>query len=364
MQRWMGLLMALVLTACQNTTQWLEAAEEPALTFKEQQVDTLAARWQDQVSQWPWANLPRVSSTTVELDRAEVFRTTGPTWHGLSLGREARLLLDDRVAQGEYVLFHVPAASRTVAANLQRQLEQNDWQLLEVMTSGHDHGPYLAYSSFWQNRLSFLPQRMFVTACALVQEEATGLAILELSTRCTDLRQKAIALGARIPGVADWNTIDMGALMTHMPDTWYSSTPYANAPSCSAPSPFTCIYQHSRERDGNTLTFRLLQDQDDTLAETLHPARVLAMSQSLAQGSLPLLLQPVALKGDVPGLQLFALTAHGQIPMHSVRSEIHFLHDQRYLVFEGTLTGPDAWDFSQMPLLSQVLQLVEGGITE
>ncbi len=361
MRRWIGLLLILALAGCQDTTQWLEAVEEPALSFKEQQLDTLAQRLQKPLPREIAANLPFTAPGAEGPEREQVFVMAGPVWQGLTLPHAARLILGDRNARGAYALFHVPMAADTVAAALQQELEQEGWQLLEVMTSNPGQGPRREYLSFWQNQLSFLPQQLFVTACALVQEETTKLAVLELSMRCTGLRQKAITLGVGAPDSAqatEWNVVDMGTWLTHVPYAWHGSTPHAQSATCSATGNLVCLYQRSLVRDGSTLTLRLLAVSADTPSLALHPAHVLDISQSLAQDALPLLLQPVVLQSGVSGIQLYALAVSGNAPIPAVRSEIHFLQDQRYMVFEGTLSGLAAREFSQGPMLSQILQQV------
>ncbi len=365
MKHWLGLLLTWVLAACQVAPQWLEAVEEPALTFKERQVDPRATRLRDQVAHWSlpaWSGLDR--PTTIQ-DRWQLFQVTAPTWQGITLAPTARLVRDDRTARGEHVLFHVPASLTSVLADLHEQLARDNWHLLEHMASSDGHDPQWVYLAFWRSQLSFLPQQLFTTACALIHVEQAGLTSLALSTRCVELRHTAQVLGApaRVQ-TENWYVVDMGRLMTHVPSTWRFAEPYAQDVPCAAPEAFACLYQYSLEHNGDTFTLRLLASDRGTLPTTLHPYHVLDIAQSLAADSLPLLIQPVILRHGGQGIQLYSWMTNSPAPGHVVRSEIHFFQDQQYLVFEGTLTGTTAQVSDQAPVLSQILQQIEYGTVE
>ncbi len=366
MKLWFGLLVALVLTSCEGSTIWVKTAEESALSFKEQQIDPWVERLQERAHHSDASILSTAINSSGEPNQSQNYLLTGPTWKGITLAQGAHLVYRDRTATGESALYYVSNEGKSITTDLLRELGKDNWFLLEHMSNRNSRGDSWEYLSFWRDQLSFLPQQYFVTACALVQEEkATGLTTLEIGTRCAQMRQTAVDQGfdvSLVPFPDGWQFPETGSPLTQVPFDQNSLKPFSSNGKCKAPSNFLCVDQHSLERNDSTLTLRLLVGQGDVFPVVLHPERVLEVSQSIVQGSLPLLMQPVVIQGSIEGIQLYSLSSSSE--PFSVRSELHFLQGKQYVIFEGSLTGGDSRIFHQVPILSQMIQRIETKIVE
>ncbi len=268
-------------------------------------------------------------------------------WKDLIAGPEAHLVVDEALATGSRVVFTDPRAAIAVADGLKSQLEPNGWRLLEVLevpaaVEGDPPSSYFFW--FWRPNLSFQPQHLYETGCAHIQTmpQQAGTSV-HLGSGCHLARTAAVVQGGgpQPSAAQDAQAIQNGDLMISVGQEWSVATPFGSAEGCSGAAGFLCLARQDlvHEQDGSGVSLQLLEHQPASGTLDLSIRSTVAISRRLHPQGIPLVARAVETVTGEPGYHVYLVHPEQTDGTEALVSDLHFMSEQRHLVFSGTLSG-------------------------
>ena len=354
-----GILAALVLLGCQggkpiqtdqNSSSWNANAESIGSFLQEQ---------------FPVGNHrtePLDLTTTPGQSPAKLVQ-----WKDLIAGQEARLVVEEALATGSRVVFTDPRAALVVADGLKSQLEPNGWRLLEVLTGpatveGDPPSSYFFW--FWRPNLSFQPQHLYEAGCAHIQTipQQVGSSV-HLGSGCHLARTTAVVQGARpqSPSAQDTQAVQDGDLVISIGREWSVVTPFASTEGCPAAAGFLCLARQDlvHEQDGSGMSLLLLEHQPASETLDLNVRSTVAVSRRLHPQGIPLMAREVERVNGRAGYHVYLVHPEQVDSTEALVSDLHFISEQRHLVFSGTLSGGSGSLAAHGTMLTETVLAVE-----
>ena len=338
-----GILVASILLGCQDREPFQpgegsdlrNAGTEPIGSFLQEQL--ASSRPADTLNTQPLdlTTPPRQSPTKLV------------QWKNLIAGPEAHLVVEEALATGSRVVFTDPRAVITVADGLKAQLEPNGWRLLEALEvpaviEGDPPSSYFFW--FWRPNLSFQPQHLYEAGCAHIQTipQQAGTSV-HLGSACHLARRAAVVQGGRAQPSAtqDTQAVQNGDLMISVGREWSAATPFGSAEGCSAAAGFLCLARQDlvHEQDGSGVSLLLLEHQPASGTLDLSIRSTVAVSRRLHPQGIPLAARAVETVNGEPGYHVYLVHPEQADGTEALVSDLHFMSEQRHLVFSGTLSG-------------------------
>lgn len=338
-----GILVASVLLGCQDREPF-QPSEGSA--SRSAGTESIGSFLQEQLA----SSRPADSPSTQPLDLTTPPRQSPAKlvqWKNLIAGPEARLVVEEALATGSRVVFTDPRAAIAVADGLKSQLKPNGWRLLEVLEvpaaiEGDPPSSYFFW--FWRPNLSFQPQHLYEAGCAHIQTipQQAGTSV-HLGSGCHLARTAAVVQGARPqPSAAqEAQAVQSGDLMISVGREWQQTTPFGSAEDCSAAAGFLCLARQDfvHEQDGSGVSLLLLEHQpaSGTLDLSIHAT--VAVSRRLHPQGIPLVARVVETVNGEPGYHVYLVHPEQADGTEALVSDLHFMSEQRHLVFSGILSG-------------------------
>ncbi len=268
-------------------------------------------------------------------------------WKDLIAGPEARLVVEEALATGSRVVFTDPRAALAVADGLKSQLEPNGWRLLEVLEvpAAIEGAPPSSYFFwFWRPNLSFRPQHLYEAGCAHIQTipQQAGTSV-HLGSGCHLARTAAVVQGGRPqPSSAqDAQAVQNGDLIISIGGEWSVVTAFGSTEGCSAVAELLCLTRQDlvHQQDGSEVSLLLLEHQPASGTVDLSIRSTVAVSRRLHPQGIPLVARAVETVTGEPGYHVYLVHPQQADGTEALVSDLHFVSEQRHLVFSGTLSG-------------------------
>lgn len=339
----LGILVASVLLGCQDREPF-QLSE--ASGSRNADTESIKSFLQEQLASFRPADTP----STPPLDLTTTPRQSPANlvqWKGLIAGPEAHLVVEEALATGSRMVFTDPRAAIAVADGLKSQLEPNGWRLLEVLEgpaaiAGDPPSSYFFW--FWRSNLSFQPQHLYETGCAHIQTipQQAGTSV-HLGSDCHLARTATVVQGGRPqpPAAQDTQAVQAGDLVISVGREWSVATPFDADEGCSAAAGFLCLARQDlvHEQDGSEVSLLLLEHQPASGALDLGIRSTVAVSRRLHPQGIPLVAREVETVNGEPGYHVYLVRPEQADGTEALVSDLHFMSEQRHLVFSGTLSG-------------------------
>lgn len=339
----LGILAASVLLGCQDREPFQPGEDSGS---RNAGTESIGSFLQEQLA----ASHPADTFGTQPLDLSTTPRQSQAKlvqWKDLMAGPEARLVVEEALATGSRVVFTDPRAAITVADGVKSQLEPNRWRLLEVLESpaaieGDPPSSYFFW--FWRPNLSFQPQHLYEAGCAHIQTipQQAGTSV-HLGSGCHLARTAAVVQGARPQPLStqEVQAVQDGDLVISVGREWSVATPFDAAEGCSAAAGFLCLARQDlvHEQDDSGVSLLLLEHQSASGALDLSIRSTVAVSRRLHPQGIPLVAREVETVNGEPGYHVYLVHPEQADGTEALVSDLHFVSEQRHLVFSGALSG-------------------------
>lgn len=358
-----GILIASVLLGCQDREP-LQPGEDSG--SRNAGTESIGSFFQEQLASFRPADIPSTQpldlTTTPRQSSAKLVQ-----WKDLIAGQEARLVVEEALATGSRVVFTDPRAAISVADGLKSQLEPNGWRLLEVLESPaaiEGDPPSSFFFWFWRPNLSFQPQHLYEAGCAHIQTipQQAGTSV-HLGSGCHLARTVAVVQGGRRlrPAAQDTQAVQEGDLVISIGREWSVAIPFDSDEGCSAAAGFVCLVRQDlvHEQDGSGVSLLLLEHQSASGALDLSIRSTVAVSRRLHPQGIPLVAREVETVNGEPGYHVYLVHPEQADGTEALVSDLHFMSEQRHLVFSGTLSGDFEALATHGTMLTQTVLAVE-----
>ena len=358
-----GILIASVLLGCQDREP-LQPGEDSG--SRNAGTESIGSFFQEQLASFRPADIPSTQpldlTTTPRQSSAKLVQ-----WKDLIAGQEARLVVEEALATGSRVVFTDPRAAIAVADGLKLQLEPNGWRLLEVLEGPaaiEGDPPSSFFFWFWRPNLSFQPQHLYEAGCAHIQTipQQAGTSV-HLGSGCHLARTAAVVQGGRPqpPAAQDTQAVQEGDLVISIGREWSVAIPFDSDEGCSAAAGFVCLARQDlvHEQDGSGVSLLLLEHQSASGALDLSIRSTVAVSRRLHPQGIPLVAREVETVNGEPGYHVYLVHPEQADGTEELVSDLHFMSEQRHLVFSGTLSGDFEALATHGTMLTQTVLAVE-----